>query len=99
MEQLCVTVNSCVVLFFIANSLLCFMLCVGQNIDEEYCQPKSIRRRFSGDIVEDPGVGHTACNENNRTYMVEENRCVKNEDLYRGKSALAHNIIYYSYST
>lgn len=94
MKQLCVTVNFYVVLFLIVNShLLCFMLCVGQNFDEEYCQPKSIKRRYSGDIVVDTGVGHITCNEDNRTYMVEENRCVKNENLYSGKSALTHNNI------
>ena len=65
------------------------MLCVGQNIDEKYCQSKSIQRRYSGDIVVDLSGDHTACNEGNKTYMVEENQCVKNENLYSGKS---HNI-------
>ena len=86
------TVHFCVVLFFIVNGLLSFMSCVGQNFDKKYCQPKIIQRRYSGDIVVDLGVGHTACNEDSKTYMVEENQCVKNENLYSGKSALANNI-------
>ena len=48
----------------------------------------TISRRLSGDIITyniSGSTSHITCNEDNPTFLVSDKRCVKNQDLIRGK--------------
>ena len=51
--------------------------------------PVSVTRRIGGDIYYVTSTRHFVCsNGNNVTFLVSENRCIKNEELLNGNLAL-----------
>ena len=56
--------------------------------------PVSVTRRIGGDIYYVTSTSHFVCNnDNNVTFLVSENRCIKNEELLNGNHALIIIII------
>lgn len=69
----------------IARSLFFFVLCNSQKLDEHVAyQPESVSRRSSHDIIyQDQQTNSIICNLD--TYVIEENRCVKNDNFFESK--------------
>ena len=53
--------------------------------------PVSVSRRIGGDIYYVTSTSHFVCSNDNVTFLVSENRCIKNEELLNGILALIYN--------
>ena len=68
--------------------MLVIVYCVSNIVtsQEEADFPVAISRRSSGDIVFfNSNKSYYLCPSDNTTYLVNERRCVDNEDLFNGK--------------
>ena len=72
---------------YITRTLFYFVLCNGQKLDEDIVyQPESVSRRSSHDIIYQDQWTHSRCTLD--TYVIEENRCVKNDNFFASKLAI-----------
>ena len=81
------------VLIVITIGVLCITVqSTGETLDEKY-RPGSVRRRASNDYVYQyqHSESYIRCRDN-YTYVVEEHRCVQNENFFDGKSATASSL-------
>ena len=68
-----------------------FLFCIilARLIASDVNVPVSVTRRIGGDIYYVTSTRHFVCsNGNNVTFLVSENRCIKNEELLNGNLAL-----------
>ena len=67
----------------ISMILLALVGCDAERMD---FKAESVNRRTSRDIYKIEGrLGHIACDEDNSTYLVEENQCLRNDVFFNGK--------------
>ena len=70
--------------------------CMGQTLNEEY-RPGSVQRRASNDYVYPHQQSESGIRCKADTYLVEEHRCIENENFFNGKSVttLSPAILHY----
>ena len=73
------------ILTFVPLKVLLFYIILASLIASDINVPISVTRRIGGDIYYVTSTTHFVCNnDNNITFLVSENRCIKNEELLNG---------------
>ena len=73
------------ILTFVPLKVFLFCIILASLIASDVNVPISVTRRIGGDIYYVTSTTHFVCNnDNNITFLVSENRCIKSEELLNG---------------
>lgn len=80
---------------FVPLKVFLFCIILASLIASDVNVPVSVIRRIRGDIFYYvTSTNHFVCNDNNVTFLVSENRCIKNEELLNGNHvSLNHRLM------